>query len=70
MADLPHIRIRHLRVFRPRKSIFEMYDDAQLIKRYRFDRAGIVFIINLVRQALQSPVQRQESPKEAAGRYL
>ena len=34
-------------------------DDAQLVKTYCFDRAGIVYITDLVRHVLQSPKARK-----------
>ncbi len=32
-------------------------DDSELIKRYRLDRAGIMFVTDLIREKLTSPTQ-------------
>ena len=61
MADRQNIRARHFRGFRPRKNVLEMYDDAQLVKIYRFDSAGIIYITDLVRHALKSPTARNQA---------
>ncbi len=54
-------RGRQLRTFRPRKDVLNDYSDEELISRYRLDRAGIVFVTNLVRDAQQSPTQRSNA---------
>ncbi|KAK3886785.1 hypothetical protein Pcinc_009105 [Petrolisthes cinctipes] len=46
------------RNFRARRDILEELSDAELLKRYRFDREGIMFITDLVRDELQSPTNR------------
>ena len=37
-------RIRRRRVYSERKDILNMYNDAELVKRYRLDRAGILLM--------------------------
>ena len=44
-----------LRTFKPRKDSLEVYSDAELVKRYRLDRAGIEYVTDLVRRELQDP---------------
>ena len=55
------IRVRQLRTFRPHKDVLNDYSDEELIRRCRLDRAGTVFVTNLVRDALQSPTQRNNA---------
>ena len=38
--------------FSPRKDPLEMYDDRELIRRYRMDRAGILFVTDLIRDVM------------------
>ncbi|XP_050710334.1 putative nuclease HARBI1 [Eriocheir sinensis] len=47
-----------LRRYLPRKDVFEALDDAELLRRYRLDRAGILFVTDLVRRTLESPTMR------------
>ena len=54
-------RQRQRRTFRDRRDILDEYDDAGLIKRFRLDRAGIVFLTDLVRGALQSQTERNKA---------
>ena len=46
--------LRRPRIFKERDVLNEL-SDRELIKRYRLDRAGIVFVTNLVRGALTRP---------------
>ncbi|XP_046577986.1 putative nuclease HARBI1 [Haliotis rubra] len=48
----------HLRVFRPRKDVFNEYNDTELISRYRLDSGGMRFVTDLVRNKLTSPTKR------------
>lgn len=43
---------------RPRRDVLGELSDAELMKRYRFDREGILFVTDLVRDALQPPTNR------------
>ncbi len=40
-----------------RRNVLQTTDDSELIRRYRLDRAGIVFVTDLIRDALTSPTQ-------------
>ena len=46
MANHQEVRRRRPRTFRERNNILGLYDDAELIKRYRLDSEGIAFVIN------------------------
>lgn len=48
-------RIRRPRVCREWKNILNIYDDAELVKRYKLDRAGILLVTDLVRDAITLP---------------
>ena len=50
-----------LRHFRPRKNPLEVYTDAELVRRYRLDRAGIKFVTDMVRRDLQDPHEKLHS---------
>lgn len=40
------------RSFQERKNVLEIFDDSQLVRRYRMDRAGIIFVTDLVRNVI------------------
>lgn len=66
---------RRQRVYRQRRDFFNEYNDAELIKRFRLDRAGIIAVTNLVRDRLQSRTERNKplSPESKVAitlRYL
>ncbi len=42
---------------RGRRNVLQTMDDSELIRRYRLDRAGIVFVTDLIRNSLTSPTQ-------------
>ena len=52
------MRLRQRKVFKPRKNVLYIYSDQELVKRYRLDRAGFIFVTNLVRRQLESPTGR------------
>lgn len=52
---------RRRRVFRVRRDIFREYDDTQLLQRFRLDRAGILFVTDLVRELIGSPTARNQA---------
>ncbi|XP_062849563.1 putative nuclease HARBI1 [Trichomycterus rosablanca] len=54
-------RQRRVRTFQERKNVFEMFDDFQLIKRYRLDRAGIIFVTDLVRDVISPSTTRSNA---------
>ncbi|XP_045106664.1 putative nuclease HARBI1 [Portunus trituberculatus] len=55
MAEQQQHRVRQPRIFRDRKDVLNKLSDRELIKRYRLDRAGIVFVTILVREVLSRP---------------
>ena len=60
--DEPHHRLlRQRRTFRERKNVLNELDDHELIKKYRQDRAGIVFVTDLVRERLRRPTARNKA---------
>ena len=58
MAVCQGARARHLKNYRPRKDVLHDLSDSELIKRHRLDRAGVIFVMDLVREALKSPTGR------------
>ncbi|XP_050700193.1 putative nuclease HARBI1 [Eriocheir sinensis] len=61
MAELVGARPRQLRTFRARRDVLDELPDPELIKRYRLDRAGILFVADLVREALTAPTNRNQA---------
>ncbi|KAK3858137.1 hypothetical protein Pcinc_035646 [Petrolisthes cinctipes] len=60
MAAPAPLRQRRPRRFRERKDVLHDLDDGELIKRYRLDRAGIIFVTDLVRGPLTNPTGRNQ----------
>jgi len=56
MAAQQQQRLR--RTYRERRYIFAEYNDAELLKRFRLDRSGIIAVTDLVRDKLQSKTER------------
>ena len=52
---------RRGRVFRDRRDVLGEYSDSELLERYRFDRAGILFITDLVKEEIQSGTVRNRA---------
>ncbi len=48
-------------ILRGRRNVLQTIDDSELIKRYRLVRAGIVFVSDLIREKLTSPMQRRNA---------
>ncbi len=44
-----------------RRNLLQTLDDSELMKRYRLDCAGIMFVVDLIRAALTSPTQRHNA---------
>ena len=42
----------------PRRNILETLNDRELLKRYRLNREGIEIVVELVRDAITSPTNR------------
>ncbi|KAK3892093.1 hypothetical protein Pcinc_004060 [Petrolisthes cinctipes] len=61
MAAPAPLRQRRPRRFRERKDVLHDLDDGELIKRYRLDRAGIIFVTDLVRGPLTNPTGRNQA---------
>ncbi|KAK0137691.1 hypothetical protein N1851_002084 [Merluccius polli] len=55
-----------------RRNVLETMEDCELIKRYRLNREGIKLVVELVRDAITSPTNRNNSIeiKCLATRYL
>ena len=48
---------RQRRIYRQRRDIFNEYNDAELIKRFRMDRSGIIAVTDVVRDKLQTKLK-------------
>ncbi len=48
-------------ILRGRRNVLQTMDDSELMRRYRLDRAGIVFVSDLIREKLTSPTQRRNA---------
>lgn len=46
---------------RGRRDILQTLNDSELIKRYGLERAGIMFVVDLIRDALTSPTHRHNA---------
>ncbi len=42
---------------RGKRNILQTLNDSKLMKRYRLDHAGVMFVVDLIRDALTSPNQ-------------
>ena len=61
MAERQQARKRQLKTYKPRKDVINSLNDFELVKRYRLDRAGVLYVTDLVREALQSPTSRSHA---------
>ena len=52
---------RRVRTYREQKDVLNTLTDSELITRYRLDRAGIVYVTDLVRRDLESPTERSHA---------
>ena len=50
MATEGQLRLRQHRNYRARRDVLREYSDSELIKRFRLDREGILFVTNLVKK--------------------
>ena len=50
--------LRRERIFRERCNPLTEFTDGELYSRYRFDRNGVLFITDLIRQEIESPTER------------
>uniref|UniRef100_A0AAZ1XA43 Putative nuclease HARBI1 n=1 Tax=Oreochromis aureus TaxID=47969 RepID=A0AAZ1XA43_OREAU len=46
---------------RGRRDVLQTLDDRELLRRYRLDRAGIMFVVDLLRDAITSPTRRHNA---------
>lgn len=46
---------------RGRRDVLQTLDDRELLRRYRLDRAGIMFVVDLLRDAITSPTRRHNT---------
>lgn len=53
--------LRRQRIFRDRQNPLDVYDDLEIIQRYRLDRQSIISIIDLIKDRLERPTQRSVS---------
>lgn len=44
-----------------RRDVLQTLDDRELLRRYRLDRAGIMFVVDLLRDAITSPTRRHNA---------
>lgn len=51
--------LRRNRVFRDRNHPLELYDDAEIVRKFRFDRQSILELTDSVSDRLQYPLQRR-----------
>ena len=61
MAEAGTVPQRHPRFFRERRDVLHDIDDAELLKRYHLNQEGILFVTELVRDALPSPTARNRA---------
>ena len=61
MADQEQQQRPLLRNIRARRDILHEFGDEDLIKRYRLNRAGILFVTDLVRETLESDTKRNRA---------
>ena len=61
MAAPQQLPARRPRNFRARRDVLEELSDEELIKRYRLDRAGILFVTDLVRESLEADTKRSNA---------
>ena len=55
------VALRRERLFRDRSNPLEIFDDQDLIKRYRFPRVKLIEIIELCREGLERPTNRNNA---------
>lgn len=58
---IAEVLMRRERVFRDRTNIFEVFDEDELQRRFRFGRAGIAYLADLLRDELQHPTRRNHA---------
>lgn len=61
MAEGGQVRLRRPRHFSERRDVLNEFSASELIRRYRLDRAEIIFVIDLVRANLTSSTARNRT---------
>ena len=54
-------QIRKNRIFRDRLNPFDIYDDDQIYRRFRFHRPQIIHIVDMVKDTIEFPLKRKGS---------
>ncbi len=54
-------RRRRPRIYRPRKDILNVYEDAELVKRWRLEREGKLLVCDMVRDAIAPKTNRSKA---------
>ena len=58
MADQQQEEARHLGTFRPRMDPFHLYNDAEFVRRFSLNRAGLRYVTDLVREEIRNTTER------------
>ena len=53
--------LRRQRIYKQRRDVLAEYSDSELLERYRFDQAGILFVTDLVKEEIQSATKRSQA---------
>lgn len=61
MAEHQAARPLRVKTYKPRKDVLNTLSDVELVRRYRLDRAGILYVVDLVRGTLQTPTSRSHA---------
>lgn len=61
MDGQQRVRLRRVRHYFERKDVLNIYNDAELVKRYRLDRAGILLVTDMVRDTLSPRTNRSKA---------
>ena len=61
MAERQQARERQHKTYKPRKDVLNTLNDFELVKRYRLDRAGVLYVTDLVRDSLQNATSRSQA---------
>ena len=61
MNVLQDAALRRERVVRDRSNPLELYDDQDIFIKYRFNREGVMFIIDLLTNELEHPTKRSHA---------
>ena len=55
------VAIRRERVFRDRSNPLDLYDDVDMFKKYRFNRAGVIFLITKLQNNREYATKRNKA---------